>query len=234
MFNLPNTLTLLNLLSGCLAIVCVFHGTGDQVLIFFLAALLFDLLDGFAARSLKIKSDLGAQLDSLADVVSFGVLPGVLLYTHLIQISGLDNYSLIPSAIVFVYPCAAALRLAKFNIDERQGRDFLGLNTPAASIALVGLYICAGSANCPDFLVWPLRNYVVVLVIVMVVAFLLLVDLPMLSFKPEFADRRRTRQQIILIIGGVIILAIWRTCSLPLLILWYVLFSLVTYLIGNR
>ena len=213
-----------------MAIIMVFVGDLYAVLILFLASLVFDLLDGLVARALNISSELGAELDSLADMVSFGLLPGVILFDLIHKMNGQDSYELWPAALGFTYTAFAALRLAKFNIDTRQSTDFLGLNTPAASIAIVGLYINA-NINCDGIGTFFTSNFVIMGILVFVLSILLLLDLPMLSFKFHRKDRSRLTRQVILIIGGIIIYLIMRTCALPFLILWYILFSFVNLII---
>jgi CDP-diacylglycerol--serine O-phosphatidyltransferase len=232
MFNLPNLLTLLNLTSGCLAIVSVFQANPNQAMIFFGAALIFDLLDGLAARGLGQSSEFGVQLDSLADMVSFGVLPGVIFYA-LIQKTSADVGGFFPVSFGFIYTAAAALRLAKFNLDDRQSFDFLGLNTPAAAIAIVGLYTNVSFGSCPDELLFISINPTAVLIISFFLSALLLIDLPMLSFKPSFKDKTRSRNQLVLIAGGVIILFIMKTCALPFLVLWYIIYSIILLLLSK-
>ncbi len=235
MFNLANLLTLLNLLSGCLAILSLFQGADNKILLFFGAALLFDLADGLVARKFNLSSSLGAELDSLADMVSFGVFPGLLLFTLIQHTDGVAQERLFPAVLGLIYTAAACLRLAKFNTDTRQTTDFLGLNTPAAAIAILGLYLNSAYGQCVEILTIFSQNMILVLILILVLSVLLLVDLPMLSFKPTLSDRRRTIDQIILIAGFAIILAMWWTCALPFLILWYILFSLIKFiLLKNR
>ena len=227
MFNLPNVLTLSNLLSGCIAVVALIHGAYDVVYGCFLASLIFDLFDGLAARALKVSSSLGAELDSLADMVSFGFFPGIVLYT-ILSADWTQGFAIIPF-VGFIYTMSACLRLAKFNIDERQGTDFMGLNTPAASIAIVGMFAaiqndCAYASALVDT-PWLLTG------IIVAISILLLADVPMVSFKPDFSYRSRTLKQGA-IVGGALILFIWlKSCALPFIILWYVVFSLANLLL---
>ena len=138
MRNLPNALTLLNLVCGFAGIVLLFNGRPDLVLYCAALALLADVADGMVARSLNVSSELGIQLDSLADLVSFGVLPGCIMFD--LWSNGCGNgftwYGLIATAAL---PAAAGLRLARFNIDTRDRKTFYGLPAPAAGIAVFGL-----------------------------------------------------------------------------------------------
>mgnify|MGYP000981582205 FL=1 len=133
--HIPNILTLLNLFSGCIAIIMAFKNDFEGVVIWVAIAALFDFFDGMAARILKAYSPLGKELDSLADVVSFGVAPAAALYILMNNYFLLNGLPLIVSHyapyLAFLIPMFAAYRLAKFNIDERQTTSFFGLPTPA-------------------------------------------------------------------------------------------------------
>ncbi|MDL2241362.1 CDP-diacylglycerol--serine O-phosphatidyltransferase [Bacteroidales bacterium OttesenSCG-928-L03] len=135
MKQIPNMITCLNLFAGCMA--CILALRYDNYLgafIFILLAALFDFLDGFAARMLKAYSKLGAQLDSLADVVSFGAAPGFIIYSYLLRISEQSFFTSSLAFLALLLPIFAAIRLAKFNIDTRQTDSFLGLPVPASGL----------------------------------------------------------------------------------------------------
>ena len=135
--HIPNSITAMNLLSGVIAVIFTFEGRLDVAFYLMLLAAVFDFCDGLCARLLHAYSDIGKELDSLSDMVSFGVLPALMLHV-LMRMSGMDCWLCwVPLAIAVF----SALRLAKFNIDERQGSSFLGLATPACAI------IC-GSLAC--------------------------------------------------------------------------------------
>jgi CDP-diacylglycerol--serine O-phosphatidyltransferase len=133
--HVPNILTLLNLFSGCIAITMAFKSNFEGVVIWVAIAALFDFLDGMAARILKTFSPLGKELDSLADVVSFGVAPAtalfILMNNHFLLYVSPHTISHFAPYLSFIIPMFAAYRLAKFNIDERQSTTFFGLPTPA-------------------------------------------------------------------------------------------------------
>ena len=127
--HIPNTITSMNLLSGVLGVIFTLEGRIDIAFLLMLAAAVFDFFDGFAARLLHSYSDIGKELDSLADMVSFGVLPSIMLYKTMdIAGAGWTKY------IVLILAVFSGLRLAKFNIDERQTSSFLGLATPSSAI----------------------------------------------------------------------------------------------------
>ena len=125
--HIPNAITCANLFSGCIGIVYAFNGALETAAYFVLLSGIFDFFDGFAARLLNVKSNIGKDLDSLADMVSFGFLPGVVMYQLLSQSDYASPY--LPY-LAFIITVFSALRLAKFNNDTRQTEDFIGLNTP--------------------------------------------------------------------------------------------------------
>ena len=131
---IPNTITCLNLASGCMAIVMAFEGHLQGAILWIMMAAFFDFMDGLTARLLKAYSPLGKELDSLSDVVSFGVAPGMALYVLLRQavasMGGGEGLAYLPY-LAFVIPVFSGLRLAKFNLDERQTSSFIGMPVPA-------------------------------------------------------------------------------------------------------
>lgn len=237
--HIPNTITCLNALSGCAAVLCALRGLLLFSAGFMALSVLFDFLDGMSARLLKAYSDTGKELDSLADVISFGVAPASLLYVfyrdalsvHLTQ--SMD--SIIWEVVCFIpylFVACAALRLAKFNIDTRQSENFLGLATPAAAILIASLLLFA-SANAPlyDFLqhVW------VVPAITLILCFLMLCELPMFSLKIKHLTFKDNKGRVIFISLGLCIVLLglilgWHWSLLILLIvLLYIILSLVFY-----
>ena len=149
--HIPNAVTMINLAAGCLAIVSCLEGNYGLVLLLVAVSLIADFADGLLARALDAKSELGVQLDSLADAVSFGVLPGMILFILLEQafahpimegVTTVADYSagvLRPEYLGFLFTIFAVVRLGKFNIDTRQTENFIGLSTPAASLFVFGL-----------------------------------------------------------------------------------------------
>ena len=125
--HIPNFITCLNLAVGCLAIIAIFEGKLDNIIYYILVAGIFDFLDGFAARMLKVTSAIGKDLDSLADMVTFGVVPSLLMFAMLKNNSSIEWLPYLALLIAVL----SGLRLAKFNNDERQSDTFYGLPTPA-------------------------------------------------------------------------------------------------------
>ena len=136
--QIPNAVTLLNAFSGCCALVCLLQHEYTNALSFIALSMLADYFDGFIARLLHVTSDLGLQLDSLSDAVSFGVVPGTIVYCLLNQDIALPKYAAFAGFFITVF---SIYRLAKFNIDTRQRENFIGLNTPANTIFFSGLLI---------------------------------------------------------------------------------------------
>lgn len=181
--HIPNILTCLNLFSGCIATVMAFQGGYLWVVVWIIVAALFDFSDGFAARLLKAHSPIGKELDSLADVVSFGFAPSAIIYyflsTHIIIISSNKFVIEYLPFIAFLIVIFSALRLAKFNIDERQSESFIGLNTPANAMFWVSF--CYGLANDVKYLS-PTLMYIFIAAIV-VFSLMMVSEIRMFSLK---------------------------------------------------
>ncbi|MFN0214699.1 MAG: CDP-diacylglycerol--serine O-phosphatidyltransferase [Saprospiraceae bacterium] len=148
MKHLPNALTLANLFCGCCALLYTFYWQPEMAALFTLGSFIFDYLDGMVARALHISSSLGKELDSLADVISFGVVPGAMIYRLLsgdVSITAAFGNSFVEvyALPAFVLSAFSALRLAKFNLDTRQANYFIGLSTPACTVFVLGLALTA-------------------------------------------------------------------------------------------
>jgi CDP-diacylglycerol--serine O-phosphatidyltransferase len=175
--HIPNTLTLINLFCGSIAIPLVMMSFVDSAMILVFVCLIADLLDGMVARWLKVDSPLGVQLDSLADVISFGLLPGVIIF-YLLQRYGTGDISVGWTILAFLIPASAALRLAKFNLDTRERTYFYGLPTPAGALFAFGLLwmLLLPSTNWTDFFMNPFILYS--LIVALVVLYHLPIELP--------------------------------------------------------
>ncbi len=235
MKHIPNAITCLNLISGFVAVV--FASNGDLVTSswLILAAMIFDFLDGFAARLLKAYSEIGKELDSLADIVSFGVAPGVIIYKLVYSsIHSMTPDTLVPGAmevilafIPVIMPVCAGLRLAIFNVDTRQATSFRGLPTPANAIAVISVVIAAHYSDVgmlKSFIAAPivLTAYTVILSLLMVTR------IPLLSLKiTSFAITGNEGRYIlmILVLASFIIFGI---AAAPLVIPFYLLASFVS------
>jgi CDP-diacylglycerol--serine O-phosphatidyltransferase len=224
--HIPNTLTCLNLLCGCIGIVFVLEGYPVPAAYFVWAACIFDFFDGFAARWLKASSPIGKELDSLADMVSFGVLPSVMMYSWLGKES---DHPYLPF-IAFTIAIFSALRLAKFNIDERQTNSFIGLPTPANALFLTALPFLPES-----ILIFTQQTWVLV-AIILVFSLLLVAEIELFALKfKSFGWRGNELRFAFLGIALILIVGLNKS-SLPAIILLYVLLSLAANwgLVGRK
>jgi len=229
LFNIPNFLTLINLFSGCLAIVFAFNFHLDWVPFCIAISLIADFFDGMAARALKTPQGIGKELDSLADVVSFGVLPSVVIYQLLFQywetvnMQESSNFAL--SSPAFIIAIFAALRLAKFNLDQRQVSGFIGLATPAATIFVAGvlLVFLNNSLELSEVIFKPFTLYGIIAVL----CFLMIAEIPMFSFKlKSFGWKGNEIQFTFLLLVAVLIVTL-KFAAVPLSVLLYVLLSII-------
>lgn len=230
--QIPNIITLLNLFSGCIAIVMAFHGNFSAVVIWVIVAAIFDFFDGLAARALGVSSKLGVELDSLADVVSFGVAPSVAVFTFLN--TGFEMYpsALLPARhilayIAFLIPVFSAYRLAKFNIDTRQTTSFLGLPTPANALFWVSyIYGISGTQSQP--LLFLTLAFIIALSLLMVS------EVPMFSLKLKSLKLKGNEKQLLLILLMIVFVSLWKIMGIAWGILAYIGISLVTMKRGNQ
>jgi CDP-diacylglycerol--serine O-phosphatidyltransferase len=220
--HIPNFITTLNLFAGCMAVYFAFLGNYDLVAGFILLAAVFDFADGLAARVLKAYSPMGKELDSLADVVSFGVAPGVLAMTLLGE-SALPHWV---SFAGFIIPVFSALRLAKFNIDERQTSSFLGLPTPANALFWVGL-----GYSFPDFLI---NNPYLLLGLIAVFSGLLVSEVSMFSLKFKNLKIKDNSIQFLFLFVCLALIIIFKAKALAMFIAAYILLSVIAALFRKK
>lgn len=195
-----------------------------MAVLFSLGICLFaDFSDGFAARMLQSYSDMGKELDSLADMVSFGVLPGFMFF-YMLQGGDLTNITPYGAA-GFMVTLFAALRLAKFNIDTRQSESFLGLPTPSATLFIAGLLLIYRSHADSMLFTWP-----ALLSIALIISVLMVSDLPMFSLKFKGYSWKGNEIRYIFIIFAVAMFVLMRDYSLSVVIATYTLYSLVKHL----
>ena len=219
--HIPNLLTCGNLLAGSLAVVfTLYHHRADIAMALIVLAAVFDFFDGLVARALGVSSPIGKDLDSLADVVSFGLAPATLVWYTLqgLGITSVWSYG------VFLLVAFAALRLAKFNNDTRQSTSFLGLPVPSNALFFLGY---TSSLPMVVFLLGPVGTLVVTLVLTLLFGSLMLGELPMFSFKLTKAPLRALWKQIALVVVSVVSILIfgWAGCSIA--IAFYLFLSLL-------
>ncbi|MEY8759872.1 CDP-alcohol phosphatidyltransferase family protein [Chryseobacterium tongliaoense] len=222
--NLANALTLGNLFSGCIGAVHLILGDYQTTAICIILSLVLDFFDGFVARALKANSNLGVQLDSLADMVSFGFLPGLTMFVALAQ----NSYTDIPwycylGFLVTVFSC---LRLAIFNLDDDQKYYFKGLNTPSNTILIFGLYYAFMENH--SFGVLFNNTYTYVLIALSVIcSWLLISPVKMIAMKFKSMKLQDNYPKLALLIGSILILIIFRTVGIPIVIIYYMVISII-------
>ena len=227
--SIPNSITSLNLICGSAGIICAFEGRIDISFILMLSAAVCDFLDGFSARALKAYSPMGKELDSLADMISFGLLPSIMLYRLMFELGGNSFWNYIPM-IIAVF---SALRLAKFNIDERQTENFIGLATPASAM------ICGSLAyyvlHEPDSYLtsWAQGNIFIPLLAV-ILSVLLVSEIPMFSMKSGKSVSKNSRiyRQRVTFLASILISTLL-TIILGLNWSMIVLMSFTAYIVLN-
>lgn len=224
--NLANILTLANLFSGSIGVLLLLDGNYQGTAVCIILSLILDFFDGFVARALKSDSNLGTQLDSLADMVSFGLLPGVTMYKMLEPFGNLFLKVELPfdlkylGLIITVFSC---LRLAIFNLDEEQTYYFKGLNTPSNTVLIFGLYYNI-QENQGLFLA---HNPILLLVLTAVSSWLLIAPVKMISLKFRSMQLKDNYPKVVLALGSLILLAALKTGGIPLVIVFYILVSLL-------
>ncbi|MFY8069955.1 MAG: CDP-alcohol phosphatidyltransferase family protein [Flavobacterium sp.] len=242
--HIPNTITLFNLASGLLAIIAIFKGYYDEAFLFVCLGIFFDFWDGFFARKFNVSGELGLQLDSLADVVTSGVVPGLMIFKLLQDIQEDDTsiyylteeyyYMGFVPYLGFIVTLASAYRLAKFNIDTRQTDSFIGLPTPANALFIMSIPMIQFDGT-HEWLVNALFNPFVLLIISLVSAYMLNAEIPLFSLKiKDFSWDKNKLQVFFLTIAATLLLFLGFT-ALPIIILLYVVLSVVnnTFLLKN-
>ena len=222
--HIPNSITSMNLLCGVLGVIFTFQGALDIAFYLMMAAAACDFLDGFAARMLKAYSPMGKELDSLADLISFGLLPSLMLYRRLVE-GGMTGFLTYIPLIICLF---SALRLAKYNVDDRQSENFLGLPTPAGAMWCGSLIYAADHGVMS--MAGLLHDRYLILIGSVVLAFLLVSEIPMFSFKfKKGSPYNRIRFYFI----GIV--AVFAIATLILKINWayIILLAFTAYIVMN-
>ena len=214
--NVPNILTSCNLLCGCVGITLAFGGDIKSAASMIWLATIFDFLDGFSARILKVNSEIGKQLDSLADMVTFGVLPSCILFM-IIEPESSNQY--IPF-ITFIVAVFSAVRLAKFNVDTNQENSFIGLPTPANAILISSLpFITADYQFIQDNVV------VIILLLTLILSWMLVAPLEMMALKFKDYSWQNNKLKYTFIGLSVILISVIGIASIPIIIAGYIFIS---------
>ena len=222
--HIPNTITSCNLISGCIAIYFAFCGDQALAFLFIVLGAVFDFFDGMSARLLGVSSPIGKELDSLADVTTFGVAPSAMVFSLLYFHQALDKLGVwgeyLPF-VAFVMAAFSALRLAKFNLDERQTTSFIGLPTPANALFWASLIV-----GCGRLLTTSLWSLVAVVVLVFVMSYMLIAELPMFALKFKHWGWKGNEVKYIFAISSLLLIILLGTSGFAAIIIWYILLSL--------
>ena len=224
--HIPNTVTCCNLLSGCAASVMAFQANYEAAILFIILGAVFDFFDGMLARLLGVSGPLGKELDSLADDITFGFAPSAIVFSlfkevhypeFLMPISEYFPYA------AFIIAAFSALRLGKFNIDPRQSSSFIGLPTPANALFWGSLVVGGHS-----FLTSESFNAIYLLLLVFLMSYLLIAELPMFSLKFKNLSWKDNKVSYIFLLVCIPLLVIFRISGFAAVILWYILWSILT------
>lgn len=240
--HIPNALTLLNLLCGLLALIAIFNSFYDHAFIFVSLGIFFDFWDGFLARKFGVAGPLGVQLDSLADMVTSGVVPGLLMFKLFDTIQqNQPEYMLTEDTFYmgiipyfgFLITLASCYRLANFNIDTRQTNSFIGLPTPANALLIISIpmiqYFREG-----EWIDVVLSNPYVLLGITLVSTYLLNAEIPLFSLKFKKLNWQEAKLQILFVLYSIIVLLVFNFLGIPLIIISYILLSLVLNTLSKK
>lgn len=232
----PNLITLCNLASGLIALDYAYNTNWVMAFVWVCIGIFFDFWDGFFARIFKVQSPLGLQLDSLADMVTSGVVPGVAIFQLLSNITGLqDDYNLsadnfylgmLPYA-GFIITLGSCYRLAKFNVDTRQTDSFIGLPTPANALFIMSLPIILHHSDGEGFVFDSLSNPYVLIGISLLSAYMLNAEIPLFSLKVKYFNWDTNKIQVIFLMWSILLLFFFQYLGIPLIILSYVLLSVI-------
>jgi CDP-diacylglycerol--serine O-phosphatidyltransferase len=231
--HIPNIITLINLFCGCIALVFAMKENFEMAFYFVCLGIFFDFFDGFFARLFHVSSPLGLQLDSLADMVTSGVVPGFVMFKMLSNsVSSNPSVAFIPY-LGFIIALGSCYRLANFNIDTRQTDSFIGLPTPANALFILSLPLIL--KNTDSLVVLELlTNHFVLLVITLLSAYILNAEIPLFALKIKKFNFKDNVLQIVFLLISVVLLGLFQFSGVALVIVFYVLLSVVLNLITGK
>lgn len=224
--HVPNIITSCNLISGCIATFYAFSGSYKMAFLFIVLGAVFDFFDGMSARLLGVSSPIGKELDSLADDVTFGVAPSAMIFTLLSTLeypSFLSSVSAFIPYLAFIMAAFSALRLAKFNLDERQTTSFIGVPTPANTLFWASLIV-----GCEDFLSSSPYATIGIVIMVFVCSYLLIAEIPMFALKFKTWGWRGNKIKYIFIVTCIPLLLIFGLGGFSAIIAWYLILSVIS------
>ena len=224
LLNIPNTITCLNLISGCIATYFAFRSNYEMALLFIVIGAVFDFFDGMVARLLHVSSPIGKELDSLADDITFGFAPSAIVFSFLSPLT--SHLSTFLPFLAFIMAAFSALRLAKFNLDERQALGFIGLPTPANALFWGSLIVGSGDwlKTAPLF---GSNLSLLILAGVFVSCWLLVAEVPMFALKFKTWGWKGNEIKYVFLITCVPLLILLGISGLAVIIAWYVVLSIV-------
>lgn len=218
--HIPNSITCLNLISGCIATYWAFQGDAQLALLFIVIGAVFDFFDGMVARLLHVSSPIGKELDSLADDITFGFAPSAIVFNFLVPLT--THLSPIIPYLAFIMAAFSALRLAKFNLDERQALGFIGLPTPANALFWGSLLVGLGE----EIATLPYAGYLI-LAGVLISSYLLVSEIPMFALKFKSWGWQGNEVKYIFLLTCIPLLLLLEVSGLAAIIAWYVILSVV-------
>jgi CDP-diacylglycerol--serine O-phosphatidyltransferase len=230
--NIPNIITLANLTCGLFAIIFAFQGNLTTASLCIFLGAFFDFLDGLTARLLKVNGELGKQLDSMADMVTFGVAPGFILFHFMYYLNNnvIFRYSIeneiltSPASLALLIPIFSAIRLSKFNIDSRQITSFIGLPTPVLAIFIAAI----PHINSEQFPMFFDIQFLTIIAVIMPI--LLVIEMPLFSLKFSKAESINSRLnifRILLILSAAILFFVFQFAAIPFIVILYLILSLL-------
>ena len=224
--HIPNSITLLNLFCGCIAVVFASQSNFELAFYWVCLGIFFDFFDGFFARLFKVSSPLGLQLDSLADMVTSGLVPGFVMFSMMQKSQNSGVLFLILPYLGFIITLGACYRLANFNIDTRQTDSFIGLPTPANTLFILSLPLVLEHSNSLIILEL-LTNQYFLLLISLGSAYMMNAEIPLFSLKIKEFSWKKNGLQIVFVSLSVLLLIFFGYLGIPLIISNYILLSVV-------
>lgn len=244
--HIPNIITSLNLLSGTIAVMFAANNDLVTAAIFVLLGIFFDFFDGLVARLLDVQSELGLQLDSLADVVTSGVVPGIVMFQLLLRSVNQNSFEAsffdktdmmtwtgfsfkaiqVLPFIGLLLTLFAAYRLAKFNLDERQTSSFIGLPTPAMALFVLSLPVILAFGN-NEMVIDLISNSYFLIAVTLIFSFLMNAEIPLFSLKFKNFSFKNNFIELLFLVLSIVYILVFKIISIPLIIISYVILSVV-------
>jgi CDP-diacylglycerol--serine O-phosphatidyltransferase len=228
--HLPNTITCCNLFSGCVGIVFAFQGELIYAAYAIFLAAIFDFFDGLASRVLQSFSGIGKDLDSLADMISFGFLPAAIVFELFLKSPQINKVSMFLNFTAFLLAVFSMLRLAKFNVDTRQTENFIGLPTPANAILIASIpFILEQYPRLSSYILNPYN----LILFIAIMCTLLVAELPLMSLKFKNRDFQENIYRYLLLLFAAILILFFKFAAVPVIIIFYITLSIIQFKIPH-